>query len=153
PALWVLPASSASVITRQDYAENRTMRPVWEDENPPGVSLDNRAANCQTHAHVVRLCREECVEHTINIFRAYASSSVFNGYSKAHGVVRGGSNRQYPSAVKKVAHSTNAIGTDFHHAFLQLTLMAGINGICGASARVNSIFSASNSLRTIPIVS
>src|SRR5262249_898269 len=125
PALWVLPASSASVITRQDYAENRTMRPVWEDEHPPGVSLDNRAANCQTHAHVVRLCREECVEHTINIFRAYASSSVFNGYSKAHRVARCGSNRQYPSAVRDVAHGIDGIGNDVQHDLLQLSPMAG----------------------------
>jgi hypothetical protein len=47
------------------------------------VSLDNRAANRQTHSHTFRFRREERVEYTVDVLRAEPRSRVRDRYHYA----------------------------------------------------------------------
>src|SRR5262249_25031800 len=89
---------------RQGELKRRASVVICGCPQSPAVSFDNRPADCQSHAHALRLGRVEGIEETVEGLRIQARAGISHGDQYRLRVIGAGANQQLSWAIAGAVH-------------------------------------------------
>src|SRR6516162_2380763 len=117
---WLYGGLRGRFRNRQRQSKDRTLRLILCCREPPAMGLDDRAADCESHADSIGLGRVEGLEQAIEIRRIDSRAGVFHFDEHVVRISLTRDNRELARSVADSVHCLDGIDDYIHDHLLQL---------------------------------